>query len=244
MLKQPKEKSSKRGGPEQSEDKCKMSSNLMVDPWATKKDSVKKRNKKGRKRSLEEEKISEKNDEMPSKKKARKKLPLSGKLFAVSTLVDKAADGSHEHTYKSVSALCELGGGKCTSQVHKKVFCVVATSCAIEAETQRVRKAWKKGIPVLRVEWAQDCIDRGRLVDFGEHRVHFDPSRAAVAEKLREGSKSEAKTTTNSLCEDELPDAVRTLDLGCCCVCHENGQEADCSWCVDCSVNKAAKAAG
>lgn len=45
---------------------------------------------------------------------------------------------------------------------------------------------------------------------------------------------------TNEVQEDgddnhDVPDSGWTspVDVGCCCVCHENG-DADCEWCTDC----------
>ena len=174
-----------------------------------------------------------------SRKKRRKRIPkdsstmekrsapFAGKLFVVSTLV-QTSNSSEGDSYKGLLALCESGGARCSSQVHKKVHCVVATTSAIQGETQRVRKAWKKGIPVLKADWVRQCLQVGRLIPFDDDLV----PAPLVHKKEPKGAKSESRTA--SIIENE-----RKVELGCCCVCHDTGA-TDCEWCIECDVTKRA----
>lgn len=110
-------------------------------------------------------------------------LPFTGKLMAVSSLAPQSFGGGNcdgdgtgipqedASTYNSISTLCQTGGAQCCSQVHKRVFCLVATPCAIRGRTQRVRKAWKHGIPVITVDWVRVCVREGKLLSWNEYRV-------------------------------------------------------------------------
>ena len=180
-----------------------------------------------------------------------------GKIFAISSLSmgnDSSSMVSQQRrrrrrqrqhddddqNYKGLLSLCQSGGAKVGSQVHKKVFCVVATINAIEGKTQRVRKAWKKGIPVVQVEWVRKCLREGRLLPFGDNLVAASssspPNKNVMSSIERKGA------TLETTADDDDADyhigvssKETSLDLGCCCVCHETGK-ADCEWCINCSI--------
>ena len=167
----------------------------------------------------------------PSPGKKFRKNPLAGKLFSVSTLVQASSADEKTENYKSVVALCESGGAACTPQVHKKVFCVVATGSAIQAATQRVRKAWKKGIPVVKLEWVKDCLVSGKLLAFGDYRVSMGAAKPKSETSKKDVS---APSKATNVADSPIDMTERTVALGCCCVCHETGETANCEWCVDC----------
>jgi BRCA1 C Terminus (BRCT) domain len=193
-------------------------------------------------KSIEEAKVEEPQNKQKSKASpvvCRSSRPLQGKVVAVSTLT---VGSSAKHNYKTLSLLCEQAGALVTGQVHKKVAYVVATEeaagCGRHPPTQRVRKAWKRQIPVVSVHWVQECIDRCQLLSF----------EGLLLEQTQQTPKSSARSKDgDSIGEDRratandggAPLEEKITDLGCCCVCHDNGDK-ECEWCVDCSVNRAA----
>jgi hypothetical protein len=185
---------------------------------------------------------SEKADgDLPSKRMKRSR-PLAGKVIAVTTLADSSTDSCPEN-FTNVMNLCKEAGAKPSNQVHKKTFCLVASESAVAGETQRVRKAWKKGIPVVDVAWVRLCVEDGSLRPFGEFLVGPDSSKRKT--KVGKGvTKPATKDRDTSVKDDADPlreaGWSKSVDLGCCCSCHETGV-TDCEWCVECSVNTAAK---
>lgn len=166
---------------------------------------------------------------------------------------------SDVYTYKSVCAMCVRAGATITGQVHKKVLCVVATPEAAGhissgttsftqsskfgcCPTQRVRKAWKRNVPVVAVQWVMDCQERNLLLPMEEKYLWMESSQHAsgssssvVGAKNKHSSKATGATISHPI--------ERIVELGCCCVCHENEPSnsiSDCEWCVDCDVNQAA----
>lgn len=155
------------------------------------------------------------------KKRARStKLPLAGKVIAVSTLTqgDSSADSSG-----TIITLCKSAGAQYTAQVHRKVYCLVASSSAVKGATQRVRKAWKRKIPVVSIDWIKQCAQTGKLLDMDDFRM-----------QEKKSSNTSAPVTSNNA---DVVLEERTVELGCCCVCHESDDMADCEWCTDCVVN-------
>lgn len=167
--------------------------------------------------------------EAVSKKRARStKLPLTGKVVAVSALAlgDASVDSSG-----TIIALCQSAGAQYTAQVHKKVYCLVASSSAVKHATQRVRKAWKRRIPVVTIDWVKQCIQAGKLLEMDDFRMEDKREN-----KSCDTSAPVAFSSSNIVLEE------RTVELGCCCVCHESDAK-DCEWCTDCVVNKLKDAA-
>lgn len=160
---------------------------------------------------------------------------LQGKLVAVSTLVEASSEESPEG-YSQIVSLCKDLGAQTTGQVHRRVDAVIATQSAVEGNTQRVRKAWKKGIPVVSPAWIRTCMKEGRSVGMGPF-LQTQP-----VENHRSQPRKQAKAVPCS--GDSVPvekDESWVVDLGCCCVCHEAASDpTDCSWCVDCSLNRPA----
>ena len=188
---------------------------------------TKQHTRKRRRKDKEEENVSP-----PKKKKktTRSARPLNGMTVAVSSASQGAGDGNSSAgaRYKQIVQLCKDAGATVTAQVHKKVRYVIATEAATDNSTQRVRKAWKKGIPVVTVAWIRQCIKEKKLVDVDAFLLQ---------EKEVEVSLSTKKVTSRSNKPvDDLETIARTVDLGCCCACHE-ADAVDCPWCADCSVN-------
>jgi len=199
----------------------------------------------------------------------KRPLPLAGKLVAVSTLSDAAgaSGGGNDddendksrssptsnttttttlttaENYNTIVALCQSAGAQCTGAVHKRVHCVVATDRAVAHATQRVRKAWKRGVVVVRVTWLHDCMTSGRCLPTTDYVLSAPPPMKA---KVPSGSSKKPKDDLDNVTEgcglEEEEDFheseyVQKVDLGCCCVCHETG-DTNCQWCVDCTVAK------
>ena len=151
------------------------------------------------------------------------KLPLTGKVIAVSTLAqgDSSIDSSG-----TIIALCKSAGAQYTAQVHRKVYCLVASSSAVKGATQRVRKAWKRKIPVVSIDWIKQCAETGKLLDMEDFRMQ---------EETRTSSDAFAPVSSNSM---DVVLEERIVELGCCCVCHESSDAVkDCKWCTDCVVS-------
>lgn len=220
---------------------------------------IKKRKQRDRETTAERSEKSttkEKVEESPSQKKRnvqsmslghRADAPLKGKVVVISTLTD----GSHDkHNYKYVVSLCEQAGARISGQVHQRVACVVATPEAagrgLHSPTQRVRKAWKRRIPVVGVQWIQDCIDGRTFLPLNSKYLLFEQTSETSKSSVSPSKNSNYSTVVDlksSIKEFDDNDGEALLDekhfdLGCCCVCHDIG-EKECEWCVDCSVNKA-----
>jgi hypothetical protein len=184
-------------------------------------------------------------NEVPPKRLKRSR-PFSGKVIAVSTLADSSAETSPDN-FTNVMKLCKEAGAQTSNQVHKKTFCLVASESAVTGATQRVRKAWKKGIPVVDVAWVHYCVDDGCLRPFGDFLVQPNSSPSKKKTKVGAGGTKSAPVGKDAHGKDNAEDEgwSEKIDLGCCCVCHETRATdvTDCEWCVECSVNNAAKAA-
>ena len=57
--------------------------------------------------------------------------------------------------------LIERHGGSVSQSVHRKVDLLVASEKAVQRETEHVRRARKRGIPIVMPSFVQDCIAHG-----------------------------------------------------------------------------------
>ncbi len=118
--------------------------------------------------------------------------------------------------------------------------------------TQRVRQAYKRNVDIVDVAWVTECIDVGKIVDVGKYICNKEVG-CWIAEKEKEKEKKMKKAANckSSVgdCDDKEPDIDEEgieggwstpIQLDCCCVCHENGDDA-CPWCVDCNLTIARK---
>ena len=192
--------------------------------------------KKRKRNEREDRAVAQKNDEDSSSRTAtRHEAPsslLKGRLFAVTTLVEASSKESPE-AYSQIISLCKDLGAQTTGQVHRRVNAVIATESAVAGSTQRVRKAWKKGIPVISPDWIQACIKEGRSVEFRPY-THSQKERPHSIDTTKR-----KKVSTKSDTADVERTQERVINLGCCCVCHETEQgRTKCDWCLECSVNQ------
>jgi hypothetical protein len=164
----------------------------------------------------------------------------------VPNLKEESYSSCH-HTYKSLTNICRALGATVTAQVHAQVHCVIATGEALEPPpTQRVRKAWQRGIPVVSLAWLTECQTERTLLPLASYLV----AAPSLSAKLRRDDKSavdlihDHASCSNTVQENHASALVteQVLDLGCCCACHDDDDDAastTCEWCVDCSVNRA-----
>jgi hypothetical protein len=173
--------------------------------------------------------------------------PLAGMVLCISTLKDnvkskKSSDSADKNekdkesasiSYNDVCQSCRDLGADVIDLVCKRVTLLVCTEAAVRQATQRVRKALKRNKPLVSLDWLEQCKKRGRAVDFEEYRLD---KKAKDALQNRNDRLSASAEDDSGL--EFVPDAgwSEPKELGCCCVCHENGTTADCPWCVDCKV--------
>jgi hypothetical protein len=161
-------------------------------------------------------------------------------VLSVSTFSEKTGEG--DVSFNSVSETCKALGAVVTSQISKRVQLLVCTPSAVKQATQRVRKAFKKNVPVVAIDWLEACKKEGKRMPLEQFLLDED---------VKDAVKKRA-TNLNKETSDEVPDDDAIIkekskeepgddagwsepkDLGCCCVCHENGSENECKWCVDC----------
>lgn len=181
------------------------------------------------------------NDAPARSQKQKRGKPLNGLIVAISTLEVKGqAHSQADVSYKSVAQSCRDAGAEVSGQVHKRVFCLVCTRTAVQHATQRVRKAYKKSLPLVDVGWVTQCQMENRRVEFGPYRL--DAEAKKVIDKLNQvietAAKQGEKGAKASLEQEMVPESgwSEPVELGCCCVCHENGAADSCEWCVDCKA--------
>lgn len=161
--------------------------------------------------------------------------PLRGVVLAVSVSAvnggsEVTGKGKEEHSFSSVSVLCKSLGAEVMSQVCKRTAALVVTASAVRQATQRVRKAYKKRIPIVETGWVDLCRANGAkepMTPFRLEKEVEDAIRKRGERKLQEKEEEDAYA---------IPGAgwSEPLAVGCCCVCHENGTEKECPWCTDC----------
>ena len=167
-------------------------------------------------------------------KRKRKGDPLQGMMVAVSTLdVKGKAHTDAQSSYKAISDLCRSLGASVTGQVHSRVTCLICNRSAVRHATQRVRKALKKNIPLVDVTWVRRCHEEGKRIAYNEYCLN------ELAINVLESRTIDVDTADDALALHEIPESAwsEPTSLGCCCVCHENGDDK-CPWCLECDVNK------
>jgi len=187
-------------------------------------------------KSLEEQQDS--NETRPTKRLKRKREPLKGMVIAVSTLdVKGQSHTDSQSSYKAVAELVKDLGASVTGQLHRKVSCLVCNRTAVNNATQRVRKAVKKKVPLVDVEWIRQCRDQEELVAMDPHKLD-DLACGLIASRAAQGSEGATVTDVTVVEATELPASAwsEPASLGCCCVCHENGDD-NCPWCTDPDCN-------
>jgi hypothetical protein len=150
--------------------------------------------------------------------------------------------------YKSLQQTLRHHGATISPQVHKRVHYLLCTRSAMTHATQRVRQAHKRNVDIVDVAWVKECIDTGKIVEVEKYLCN-DEVGCWIAEKEKEKKKQVMKRSSkrNVFDIDEKYDNVdegggwsTPIQLECCCVCHENGDD-DCPWCIDCNLTLARK---
>lgn len=198
----------------------------------------KKRNKKSAKRKHPHWKdaTSLPHEELIATKKLKKaQLILQGFTVSVTTLKenietpdgDKISTSSDDVTgFNEVCQTCKEMGAQVTSQVSKRVQLLLCTRSAVEKATQRVRKAYKKKIPLVNVEWLEACRQAGSLLDMDPFRLDDQAKHAISRREKNLGGIPELPADTPG-----DTGWTESVSYGCSCVCHENGTEKECPWC-------------
>lgn len=157
------------------------------------------------------------------------------------TKLTKLDTHSHERkqqlSYKAVTDHCRAAGATVSSQVHKKVKCVLCTPAAVAQATQRVRKAKKKSIPLVDVAWLFACLQQSKRLEFGAYVLDY-PEQPRTPKEPNSSVDTDGDVHVESVDAKDVPDDTgwtEAVNVGCCCVCHENG-DTDCAWCTDCNV--------
>ena len=167
---------------------------------------------------------------------------LNGLVLAVSTLDVKGKQHeSNDSSYKAVLSLCKSLGASISGQVHQRVYAVICNRSAVSQRTQRIRKAQQKGILLLDVEWVRQCKSQRKRIQVEPYRLDF--LFVDDAEKNQPKNKKKQMDNDVQFLTDEEEYCINAestgwtapVELDCCCVCHENGDE-NCKWCVSCNV--------
>lgn len=210
------------------------SSDLVQQGSAQKKSRSRTKNKRSKKkrkdRSSEQRSSTSVDDDgesspVPIAKKQKQAQPLRGVILSVSTLKDGQSDDKGDG-YNEVCKLSKDMGAQVTGQVSKRVQLLLCTRSAVDKATQRVRKAYKKKIPVVDVAWLEACREAGGSVDTSSFRLD-ELAKDAIAKRERSlGDEADPAA-------EVPPDAgwTESVSYGCSCVCHENGAGKDCQWC-------------
>lgn len=172
-----------------------------------------------------------------TKRRKRKSNPLNGLILAISTLENKSPDpdpNTGSTSYKEVCSLCETLGASTTAQVHKRVFAVICNKSAILQSTQRVRKALKKYIIIIDVEWLFKCQQEGMRVDHEDYLLTDLAKEVVAKRKLVEDNRNKDAVDVQDESDEEILNTnvgwSEPVSLDCCCVCHDDDRD-DCKWC-------------
>lgn len=179
---------------------------------------------------------------------------------ATATAVDQKEE-EDQISYNDLKRMIEEMGGKVCATVHKKVDYLIASSCAVESATQRVRKADKFKVPVLKMQYIRDVYtkviqpDAVQTYVYASGDIHkgiqaYQETSAAVADctPASTSAKNSEKNTTDedkkkkkrklddtdpspSVSSYKTPSFVSSEVFECSCICHDRG-ETSCSWCV------------
>lgn len=149
---------------------------------------------------------------------------------------------------KSLKAILQTLGAAISPQVHKRVHYIICTPSAIHNLTQRIRQAIKRNVDIVSAQWVKDCIRDNRRIDVTPY-ICNEMAREILVEKERDQKKKNKKndesgsyhSDDNDDDNDIIPEEDNKgwstpVQLDCCCVCHENGDD-NCPWCSDCNIN-------
>jgi hypothetical protein len=150
--------------------------------------------------------------------------------------------------YKTLKRLLLTHGATISPQVHKRVHYLISTERAVRNLTQRVRQARKRNVDVVDVSWVRDCRMTGTRLDIDKY-LRNDLVKCLLAEKKERDEGYTRKICAGGSGDDVVHDMddnagwSKPVELDCCCVCHENGDDA-CPWCTgsqECNLTSARK---
>mmetsp|Transcript_33807 Transcript_33807/g.88803 ORF Transcript_33807/g.88803 Transcript_33807/m.88803 type:complete len:296 (+) Transcript_33807:160-1047(+) len=171
--------------------------------------------------------------------------PLAGHKVAITVLDSHVVEG-HKGTGTAAEQMALLSklGGVFSPTVHKRVSVVVASSAAVAARTQRVRKAERFGIPIVTPEWLSQCEAVTAWVDPKSAAWKHEPSHPSSGPP-RDGHHHEAAAPDRAgagaaVSEGDEDDATRPRWMppqewtACYCACHDKESGPGCcEWCVE-----------
>lgn len=134
---------------------------------------------------------------------------------------------------KVKTLLTELGATY-SRNVHKRVNYLVVSEDAVVRNTQSVRKAAKRSVPMVKAEFLVACKTARSRVDHTPYVVTGKQADGMhTKQKLdSEIHVNELKEAKGDLKSKVLMEHAQTFDLGCCCACHDL-KSNDCEWCHD-----------
>jgi len=175
----------------------------------------------------------------------------NGLILAISTLESKQTNTTSSSTTtikdssinnKTLKQTLQSHGATISPQVHKKVHYLIATDSAIQNLTQRVRQAYKRNVDIVNVNWIDECIKKNTTKKYS--RVDIESYlcnglvKTLIDEKEREKKKQnqqksngEDNGNTSDIPAEDNNGWSTPIELDCCCVCHENGDD-NCPWCT------------
>ena len=168
--------------------------------------------------------------------------PLNGITIAISTLNTGTQHEKKEDSYKYIVNECKAAGACVSGQVGKKVFAVVCNRSAVLQCTQRVRKAVKKNVMLVDIEWVRQSVIHGKRLDCDDYLLDDLANEAVLSRKDDTPTTAGSGNDVIDIVEDvnAIPASAwsEPVSYGCCCVCHENGDK-NCKWCNSppCSIN-------
>ena len=207
--------------------------------------SNKKRKNKKRKRNANNTDTATTNDKKTS---ACNKQLFNGLILAISTLESKQTNTTSSSTTtikdssinnKTLKQTLISHGATISPQVHKKVHYLIATDSAIQNLTQRVRQAYKRNVDIVNVNWIDECIKKNTTkkctrVDVEAYLCN-ELVKTLIGEKEREKKKQKSNGgddgNTSDIPNEDNNGWSTPIELDCCCVCHENGDD-NCLWCT------------
>jgi len=173
----------------------------------------------------------------------------NGLILAISTLESKQTNTTSSSATtintssimnnKTLKQTLKSHGATISPQVHKKVHYLIATDSAIQNLTQRVRQAYKRNVDIVNVNWIDECIKnttkKCSRVDV-EAYICNELVKTLIDEKEREKEKQKTSDggddgNTSDIPAEDTNGWSTPIELDCCCVCHENGDD-NCPWCT------------
>eukprot|EP00035_Acanthoeca_spectabilis_P026865 m.464516 g.464516 ORF g.464516 m.464516 type:complete len:282 (-) comp23548_c0_seq1:2929-3774(-) len=157
---------------------------------------------------------------------------------------DAGATDGGSTTDRDLTSRVTALGATFSATVHKKLDALVASRTAMIARTQRVRKALKFGIPILKPEWIAACEKANAWVDVSEYVWPNRVERAPTGQGPEEGQDSDEPSSDehgqlNRSGSPGEPGATPSWQppeewTSCYCSCHDDESAPPfCEWCIE-----------